>query len=323
MDFDLNEEQRMYQRAVRDFCESELKPYAAEVDETGELRWEAIRKMPALGLTGLQVPEEYGGAGLDTLSQSIAIEELGWACGSTALAISAHNCLGLGPLVDFGSEELKRAWLPRLATGKGRLGCLTLTEPGAGSDLQGGVRTTAAREGDSWVINGAKMWATNASIADTIIVLLNHGESAVNPAVKEAVARGAGFMAIHYGVEVKKGEQGENYLKWLGGYFEPFWSVNPHWTPDFKELPKDQLKVDSDEALEIARKEPLLDRLDLKASQLKLERLGGGEDIPVWKVRFWAARLSNPNKMADVGEVMVSAETGKVVRNELKPNRVD
>jgi hypothetical protein len=92
---------------------------------------------------------------------------------------------------------------------------------------------------------------------------------------------------------------------------------------DFKELPKDQLKVDSDEALEIARKEPLLERLDLKASQLKLERLGRGEDIPVWKVRFWAARLSNPNKMADVGEVMISAETGKVVRNELKPDRVD
>ena len=92
---------------------------------------------------------------------------------------------------------------------------------------------------------------------------------------------------------------------------------------DFKQLPKDQLKVDSDEALEIARKDPLLERLTLKASEMKLERLGGGEDIPVWKVRLWAARLSNPNKMADIGEIMVSAETGKVVRNELKPHKVD
>src|SRR5689334_9960824 len=99
MDFELNEEQRMYQRVVRDFCEAELRPYAAEVDEMGELRWEAIRKMPALGLTGLQVPEEYGGTGLDTISSAIAIEEVGRACGSTGLSLAAHNGLGCGPLV--------------------------------------------------------------------------------------------------------------------------------------------------------------------------------------------------------------------------------
>jgi alkylation response protein AidB-like acyl-CoA dehydrogenase len=89
----------------------------------------------------------------------------------TALAVSAHNHLGMGPIVAFGSEALKRQWLPRLATGRGRLACLTLTEPGAGSDLQGGVRTQARRDGGAWVINGAKMWATNASVADTIVVL--------------------------------------------------------------------------------------------------------------------------------------------------------
>ena len=84
-------------------------------------------------------------------------------------------------------------------------------------------------------------WPKDLKFADTIIVLLNHGGSAVNPAVKEAIERGAGFAAIHYGVEVNKGEQGENYLKWLGGYFEPFWSVNPWWTPEFKELPKHEI----------------------------------------------------------------------------------
>jgi hypothetical protein len=84
-------------------------------------------------------------------------------------------------------------------------------------------------------------WPKDLKHADAVIVLLNHGGSAVNDAVKEATARGAGFMAIHYGVEVNKGEQGQQYLKWLGGYFEPFWSVNPFWTPDFKELPKHEI----------------------------------------------------------------------------------
>jgi hypothetical protein len=84
-------------------------------------------------------------------------------------------------------------------------------------------------------------WPKDLKHADAVIVLLNHGGSAVNPAVKEAIARGAGFMAIHYGVEVNKGEQGENYLRWLGGYFEPFWSVNPWWKPDFKEIPQHEV----------------------------------------------------------------------------------
>jgi hypothetical protein len=84
-------------------------------------------------------------------------------------------------------------------------------------------------------------WPKDLKHADAVIVLLNHGGSAVNPAVKEATERGAGFMAIHYGVEVNKGEQGEQYLKWLGGYFEPFWSVNPWWTPEFKEFPKHEV----------------------------------------------------------------------------------
>lgn len=171
MDFELSKEQRDFQRIVHDFVAQEVKPLARHVDETSEFNWQAVNKMGPLGMLGLQVPEAYGGAELDTICATIAIEELGWACGSTALAVSAHNCLGQGPLVDFASEELKQAWLPRLSTGKGRLGCLALTEPGAGSDLQGGVRTSAVRDGDEWIINGSKMWATNASIADTIIAL--------------------------------------------------------------------------------------------------------------------------------------------------------
>ena len=171
MDFDLTREQQEFRRIVHDFVAREVRPQARHVDETGEFNWGAVKKMGPLGLLGLQVPEEYGGAGMDSIAATIAIEELGWGCGSTALAVSAHNHLGQGPLVDFGAAALKERWLPQLATGKGRLACLALTEPGAGSDLQGGVRTLAAHAGDEWVINGAKMWATNAGIADTIIAL--------------------------------------------------------------------------------------------------------------------------------------------------------
>jgi alkylation response protein AidB-like acyl-CoA dehydrogenase len=170
MEFELNQEQKMFQRAVRDFCEGEVTPYAAEVDRTGELRWEAIRKMPQLGLTGLQVPEEYGGAGLDTISAVIAIEELGRACGSTALSVSAHNGLCCTPIVKWGTEEQKQTYLPRLTSGEA-LGSLALTEPSAGSDLAGGVRTSAVKEGDSWIIDGTKAWITNPRYAPVVVTL--------------------------------------------------------------------------------------------------------------------------------------------------------
>lgn len=171
MDFQLSDEQREFRHFVHEFVAKELKPMARETDETGEFNWTAVQKMGPLGLLGLEVPEEYGGAEVDAISSAIAIEELGWGCASTALAVSAHNGLALGPIVNYGSEELKQKWLPDLATGKGKLGCLSLTEPGAGSDLQGGVRTTAVKEGDSWIIDGSKMWMTNASISDVMVVL--------------------------------------------------------------------------------------------------------------------------------------------------------
>jgi len=172
MDFDLNEEQRMWQKTVHDFVAAEVKPKAHEVDETAAFNWEAARKMGPLGLLGLSIPEAYGGSGVDAVSAAIAIEEIGWGCGSTGLAIAAHNGLGTSPLALYGSEALKKRWLPLVASGRGKLGALALTEPGAGSDLQGGVRTKAEKVGGEWVINGAKMWCTNASIAEYIITLV-------------------------------------------------------------------------------------------------------------------------------------------------------
>ena len=178
MDFDLTEEQRMWQSTVHEFVAREVKPKAQHVDESGKFNWEATRKMGPLGLLGLNVPEEYGGPGVDALSAAIAIEELGWGCGSTALALAAHNSLGCAPIALFGSEELKQRYLTPAATGQNvdgspsQLGSLALTEPGAGSDLKGGVRTRADLKRDDWVINGSKMWCTNASIADFIVTLV-------------------------------------------------------------------------------------------------------------------------------------------------------
>ena len=180
MHFELTAEQRALRDVVHDFVAAELRPRARHTDETGEFNWPATRKMGPLGLLGLEVPEEYGGAALDAISVAIVIEELGWGCGSTALAIAAHNGLGLGPLVAFGSEAQKREWLPRLTSGQGKLACLSLTEPGAGSDLKGGVKTRAVAEGDSWIIDGAKMWMTNASISDLMVVLCRTDRDALS-----------------------------------------------------------------------------------------------------------------------------------------------
>ncbi|PJF36806.1 MAG: acyl-CoA dehydrogenase [Candidatus Thermofonsia Clade 1 bacterium] len=176
MHFELTQEQRMYQRAVRDFCEAEIKPYAAQIEAQGDLRWEAIRKMPQLGLTGLQVPEKYGGAGLDTICASIAVEELGRVCGSTALSISAHNGLGCAPIVRWGTPEQKDRFLPRLTSGE-VLGALALTEPNAGSDLLS-AQTSATLQDGHYVINGTKAWITNARYAPVIITLVRTDKAA-------------------------------------------------------------------------------------------------------------------------------------------------
>lgn len=170
MDFKLNEEQRLYQQTVRNFCEKEIRPHAAEVDETGQLHLPAIAKMPEMGLVGLEVPEEYGGANFDSLCVVIAMEELGRACGSTGLSIEAHNELCCNPIVRWGTPAQKERFLPILTSGK-VLGSIALTEPDAGSDLMG-AKTYAVKEGNEYVINGSKAWITNAGMAPVIVTLV-------------------------------------------------------------------------------------------------------------------------------------------------------
>lgn len=175
MNFDLTEEQRMWRESVHAFVAKEIKPAARQVDEQAEFNWAAVRKMGPIGLLGLNVPEELGGAGVDAISAAIAIEEIGWGCGSTGLSIAAHNGLGCGSVALFGTDDQMRRFLPQVVDGKGKLAALALTEPGAGSDLQGGVRTRASRQGDEWVLNGSKAWCTNAGISEFIVTLARTG----------------------------------------------------------------------------------------------------------------------------------------------------
>ncbi|MCB2219489.1 MAG: acyl-CoA dehydrogenase family protein [Bacteroidetes bacterium] len=161
MDFDLTEEQRMIRDTVRDFAEREIKPVAHDLDEKGEFSYDLTRKMGELGLFGMYLPEKYGGQGLDTLSYIIAVEEIARIDGSQAATLAAHNSLGIGPLYEYGNEEQKMKYLPKLCTGEALWG-FGLTEPNAGSDSRG-TKTTAVLENGEWVINGSKIFITNGS----------------------------------------------------------------------------------------------------------------------------------------------------------------
>ena len=168
MVFELTEEQRMIQEMARNVAQKEVLPKAAELDETGRFPGDLVRQMAELGLMGITVPEEYGGAGMDNICYAIAIEEIARACASTAVILSVNNSLACDPILSFGSEEQKRKYLVPLASGE-HLGCFGLTEPGAGSDA-GSQKTTAVRDGNHYVLNGTKNFITNAPQADTCVL---------------------------------------------------------------------------------------------------------------------------------------------------------
>ncbi|NMH96838.1 acyl-CoA dehydrogenase family protein [Pseudonocardia acidicola] len=169
MDFQLNDEQRLFRDTLRDFVDSEIVPVARDWEHSGRYPTEIVEGMKQLGLFGLAVPEEYGGLAADTVSFALTFEEIsrGWMGIAGILGSHSVSCF---MLARHGTEEQKAKYLPDLATGKRRTG-IALTEPGAGTDLQG-IRTTARREGDEYVVNGTKMWITNARYADPLPVLV-------------------------------------------------------------------------------------------------------------------------------------------------------
>ncbi len=176
MDFTLTEEQRAIRDLAREFAQREIAPYAAEWDRTREFPGEVYCKMAGAGLLGLPFPERYGGAGADSVSLALAIEEISKADGSVGLTYAAHIGLGAMPIYLFGNEEQKQKWLTPLARGEG-LGALALTEPSGGSDLAGSVKTTARLEGDEWVLNGSKQFVTSGKVARSILALCRTDES--------------------------------------------------------------------------------------------------------------------------------------------------
>ncbi len=195
MDFELSEEQKLFQKSMRDFAEGEIRPLARETDAQGRFPWDTIRKMAAMGMLGLPIPEAYGGAGADYLSYAIAVEEVSRVCGSTGITMAAHTSLGSMPFVYFGTEEQKRKYLVPLARGE-KLGAFGLTEPGAGSDAAG-IQTTAVLKGDEWVINGQKTFITSGSIADVVVIAARTDPSAGSRGISNLIVeKGApGFRA--------------------------------------------------------------------------------------------------------------------------------
>lgn len=168
MDFDLTEEQRLVRDTARDFATREIAPKAAEIDKSGRWPAEIVAKMAELGFLGMAIPEEYGGAGLDTLSYALVMEEISAACASSGVIMSVNNSLFCDPLYKFGSDAQKKEILTPVAQGK-KLGCFGLTEPMSGSDAQT-MATGAEKVDGGWVLNGAKNWITNGPHADFILV---------------------------------------------------------------------------------------------------------------------------------------------------------
>ena len=168
MDFMLTEQHKMMKKLFAEFAEKDVKPLAAEVDEDERFPRENVEKMRECKMLGIPFPREYGGAGADYLSYILAVEELSKKCGTTGVVLSAHTSLGTWPIFAFGTEEQKNRYLPDLCTGK-KLAAFGLTEPNAGSDA-GGTETTAVLEGDHYILNGGKIFITNAPVADTYVV---------------------------------------------------------------------------------------------------------------------------------------------------------
>jgi alkylation response protein AidB-like acyl-CoA dehydrogenase len=178
LNFELSSEQKEFRQSVRQFAESEIKPRAIELDEKETFSLELTQKMAEMGFFGIFVSEKYGGLGQDYVSYAIVVEELSRIDGSHAATVAAGNSLGIGPIYYFGSEEQKQRWLPRLCSGEALAG-FGLTEANAGSDA-GGSKTRAEKVPGGWILNGSKMFITNAStpISEVVIVQAVTGESA-------------------------------------------------------------------------------------------------------------------------------------------------
>src|SRR5437764_5213406 len=176
MELELSDEQRLVQKTAADFAKNEVLPKAAEIDRAHRHPKELVARMAELGLLGVAVPEKWGGAGFDTVSYVLAMEEISRACASTGVIMSVNNSLVCDPLTKFGTEEQKQEFLAPLAAGK-LLGCFALSEPEAGSDAAA-QKTIAVKDGDGWLIQGTKNWITNGPVADVCVLFTMNDKAA-------------------------------------------------------------------------------------------------------------------------------------------------
>jgi butyryl-CoA dehydrogenase len=201
MNLELTEEQKLLQKTVREFAESEVKPLAKELDETGHFPRETFKKAAEIGLTGVALPEAEGGAGFDHIAYSIVIEEVSRCCASTGVILSVQNSLYCDPIHRFGTEEQRKKFLLPFARGE-KIGCYALTEPQAGSNAAA-LQTKAVRNGEKYVVNGTKAWITNGGAADAAIIYVNtdppKGEKGITAIVVEK-----GTPGFKIGKEEKK-----------------------------------------------------------------------------------------------------------------------
>jgi len=201
VNLELTEEQKLLERSVREFAQAEVKPLAAELDETGRFPRETLRKAAELGLTGISVAEEWGGAGMDHMCYAIVMEEIARVCASTSVILSVQNSLYCGTVEKFGTDEQKKKFLLPFARGE-KIGCYALTEPQAGSNAAA-LKTKAVLKGDRYVVNGTKAWITNGGVADAGVIYVNtqpeKGEKGITALVIEK-----GTPGFSVGKEEKK-----------------------------------------------------------------------------------------------------------------------
>jgi alkylation response protein AidB-like acyl-CoA dehydrogenase len=201
LNLELTEEQKLLQQTVREFAESEVKPLAAEIDETGEFPRETFRKAAEMGLTGVALPDEEGGAGFDHVAYTIVIEEISRVCASTGVILSVQNSLYCDPVHRYGTEEQKKKFLVPFARGE-KIGCYALTEPQAGSNAAA-LQTKAVRKGDTYIVNGTKAWITNGAVADAAVVYVNTDPAKAEKGITALVIE-KGTPGFQVGKEEKK-----------------------------------------------------------------------------------------------------------------------
>jgi alkylation response protein AidB-like acyl-CoA dehydrogenase len=207
MDFALSAEQTQIRDMVSEFVDEEIKPKAAEIDETDEFPADLVDEMAELGLMGMPFPEEYGGAGLDYHSYAIGLEEISRGSGGLGTVVAAHTSLAGNMLYEFGDESQKETYLTPLNTGED-VGAFALSEAGAGSDVPA-METTADRDGDEYLVNGGKLWISNGSVADTVVLFAKTDPDAGNKGISSFVVRPEeddGFVVE--GTEHKLGDKG-------------------------------------------------------------------------------------------------------------------